>query len=416
MRSRKRRPGNNIMSPSRRSFLLASALAALAGCSGSRKGTGTTTEGRREELSLSEKVARSRKRGVDFLLSQQAKDGSWRSDTYGLLDAPSVTPLVLNAFLAAAPDNEDAFRKGAAHLTAFVQPDGNIAVPERGFEFALYTAALSVSALSHPRHPGYRKARDAWLGFLRQRQLTEDLGWKPEDKEYGGWGYSRDLPRKPRPGEFTPPLIESNLSATAFALDALVAAGVTAADKAFSRALVFVRRCQNWEETQSEPAFDDGGFFFIYDDPVRNKAGVAGTDRRGRQRHHSYGSVTADGLRCLAHCGLPESDPRRQAARDWLRKHFRADQPPGTYAQRREVDRHAVYYYYAMSASKEPAGSLTIQTDAGTRSVRELLAEELVKRQRGDGSWANPAHAVREDDPITATCFALIALGASPVR
>src|SRR5205823_1648732 len=162
------------MSPSRRSFLLASALATL-GCSGSRKGTGKPTVDRREELSLSEKVARARKRGVDFLLAQQAKDGSWRSDTYGLLDAPSVTPLVLNALLAAAPDKEDAFRKGAPHLTAVVQPDGGIAVPERGFEFAIYTAALSVSALSHPRQLGYRKARDAWLSFLRQRQLTEDL-------------------------------------------------------------------------------------------------------------------------------------------------------------------------------------------------------------------------------------------------
>ena len=51
----------------------------------------------------------------------------------------------------------------------------------------------------------------------------------------------------------------------------------------------------------------------------------------------------------------------------------------------------------------------------GSRPLRELLAEELLARQR-EGSWVNPAHAIREDDPITATSFALIALGMLSIR
>ena len=56
-------------------------------------------------------------------------------------------------------------------------------------------------------------------------------------------------------------------------------------------------RCQNFamEGPEADPAFDDGGFFFTPTDPVRNKAGAAGTDRRGQVRYHSYGSATADG-------------------------------------------------------------------------------------------------------------------------
>ena len=46
----------------------------------------------------------------------------------------------------------------------------------------------------------HRKARDAWLAYLRERELTEDLGWQPADKQYGGWGYSPRLPRKPARG------------------------------------------------------------------------------------------------------------------------------------------------------------------------------------------------------------------------
>src|SRR5262249_21242581 len=155
-------------------------------------------------------------------------------------------------------------------------------------------------------HIQHRKARDAWLAYLRQRQLTEELGWRPEDKEYGGWGYCRGLPRKPTPGVISLPLIESNLSATLLALAALRGAGVPGDDLAVRKALTFVVRCQNGPPGRhGDERFDDGGFFFIYDDPVRNKAGALGQGAAGRPRFASYGSTTADGLRALLICGVP---------------------------------------------------------------------------------------------------------------
>src|SRR5438132_6905145 len=112
--------------------------------------------------------------------------------------------------------------------------------------------------------------------YLRARQLTEDLGWQPSDKPYGGWGYSSGLPRKPSPAETAPALTESNLSATVFALTALRSVGVPENDPVLEKALVFVKRCQNYcaDPKLRDPVFDDGGFFFIYDDSFRNKAGV----------------------------------------------------------------------------------------------------------------------------------------------
>ena len=67
-----------------------------------------------------------------------------------------------------------------------------------------------------------------------------------------------------------------------------------------------------------------------------------------------------------------------------------------------------------------PRGGVVTISDACSRGeredtsgtvLRELLAEELVERAGKDGSWVNPAHAIREDDSIIATSFALIALG-----
>src|SRR5262249_44743872 len=145
-----------------------------------------------------------------------------------------------------------------------------------------------------------RSACDAWLKALRSQQLVEDLGWQPSDPEYGGWGYSKVTPVKPQGHQPLGPLAQPNLSATVAALEALMAAGVPSNDPTIQKALTFVKRCQNLSSSDSsEERFDDGGFYFIQGDSVRNKAGSSGTDSGGRVRYASYGSATADGLRAL---------------------------------------------------------------------------------------------------------------------
>src|SRR5262249_36816245 len=146
-----------------------------------------------------------------------------------------------------------------------------------------------------------------------------------------------------------------------------------------------------------DPSYDDGGFFFIYDDPVRNKAGVAGTDRFGRQRFHSYGSTTADGLRALDMCGRCGAHDYR-AAETWMRRSFRHDRHPGRYQEGREMDREAVYFYYAASLARTRLEPWTVRGNNGKETTwKQALIDELLARQLPDGSWANRAYAVRED-------------------
>jgi squalene-hopene/tetraprenyl-beta-curcumene cyclase len=414
------------MSISRRRFIktvTVGGTAWLAGC-GTRGSVGTIpvvpTRVDRIDQALSS--------ATRFLLSGQLPDGSWHSDVYGpFKDGPSLTPLVLRTLLtlpahpaaavgegSARWELEAGCRKGAAYLASQVQPDGSIAAGPQGMAYPVYTSAGAVGVLSEPGNARHRKARDAWLAYLRERQLTEDLGWQPDDKPFGGWGYSPRVPRKPEPGEPLPPLTESNLSATVFALEALQAAGVKADDAVFQKALVFVRRCQNYchDPEQREAAYDDGGFFFIYDDPVRNKAGSSGLDRAGRQRYSSYGSTTADGLRALMLCGRPADDPRVAAVRAWLEANFRSNSHPGKYAEDREHNRGAVYYYYCCSVARAllAARLEELRTTRGQVRWAEELADELVRRQRPDGSWINPLVPQREDDPLVATALAGLAL------
>src|SRR5690606_18595512 len=146
----------------------------------------------------------------------------------------------------------------------------------------------------------------------------------------------------------------------------------------------------------------------IYDDPVRNKAGVAEQSPRNPPRFHSYGSTTADGLRSLIHCCEPEKT-RIEAAKKWLQQSFRADTHPGEYVKAHEPNREAVYFYYAPSVARTLRMLDDFQLPNG-RDWKVELTNEVVRRQRKDGSWANPVELVRENDPTVATASAIIAL------
>jgi len=351
---------------------------------------------------------------VRFLLRQQSADGAWRSDTYGAFkDAYSLTPLALHTLLASGErEAASAVEKGTAFLSSAVGPDGSIDTGAIGLSYPVYTAALTVHVFS--TLPGFARERAAWLNYLAERQLTEELGWHPGDREYGGWGYSQGPPRKPQADRAVPPFTESNLSATVLAVESLRSAGTASDQPALRHARKFVCRCQNYadEVARREPEFDDGGFFFIYDDPVRNKAGLAGRDRTGRQRYSSYGSMTADGLRGLLSCGLPLDAPRVTAARCWLEKNFAVATHPGNFAAGREAVRASAYYYYCWSLARTmaAAGVQKLAKAVGPLSWAEALAEELVRRQQLEGSWVNDAVEMREDDPILATSLAAGAL------
>ena len=355
--------------------------------------------------------------GAAFLLARQSEDGAWRSDVYGAFRrGDALTPLALRALLALPPapassaaELDLAVARGSDYLAALAP---GIGAPVDPPLFAVYTAAQATEVLAQSSEPAHRAARDAWLAALEGRQLSEALGWSADEAPFGGWGYSTAVPRKPPPGALQPPLLEANLSATVFALEGLRAAGTAADGPACRRALIFLERLQNYAEPASD--FDDGGFHFIDADPVRNKAGVAGTDASGRVRFRSYGSATADGLRGLLLCGRTSTDPGVRAAFAWLEEHFSSQVHPGAFAPRLAADRDGLFYYWAASVARafnlarlgprlNPAGRPPVPW-------AEQLAQQLIDRQGSGGAWVNPVVTMREDEPIVATSMALLAL------
>ncbi len=364
-----------------------------------------------------------------FMIKQQEEDGSWRSKTYGVLrDDLSLTPFVLSTLYSMPRHRQDvagSFGRGVDFLISLVNDDGRVDPGKNGLRYPTYTAAAASWVVALDKQtPKHLRAQAAWLDYLRERQLTKALGWKKSDLQYGGWGYWIGIPRKP-----TSPLIsdgrpiEANLSATLFAIAALRAVPITTDDAVYQDILVFVGRCQNYSEDPqpADPQFDDGGFFFSPTDAARNKAGAraagstgfaGGIDKIERERYYSYGSMTADGLRALLRCGLPVDHPRVVAARRWLEYHFSPHTNPGTFAPDREVLRDAYYYYYCWSVA-HAFMALDVREINGKHGMVNwvrALAEELIRRQRPDGSWVNHYTDAKEDDPLIATAFAAAAL------
>jgi squalene-hopene/tetraprenyl-beta-curcumene cyclase len=354
-----------------------------------------------------------------YLIAKQSPDGAWRSETYGCFrDGPELTAYIMSAlFFLSNSENEAlrSFRKGVDYLVNMVDENGNIRTGPHGLLFPVYTSAsASRVVVLENKAEKCRRAQAAWLAYLRRRQLDRSLGWEPSDPAYGGWGFSLGIPHKPAPGDLKEAFFESNLSATVFAIGALRSAAVPPDDPVWSDTLIFVKKCQNFSDdpAKADPRFDDGGFFFMPADPLQNKAGIAGEDRFGRQRFYSYGSMTADGLRALLRCGLPPQHPRVVAARNWLEANFTVKTHPGTFAQDREVLREATYYYYLWSVAHAftRLGSKDVQTNNGRVNWAEVLADELLRRQRPDGSWVNRFTDAKEDDPLVSTPWAAAAL------
>ena len=354
-----------------------------------------------------------------YLISKQSADGAWRSETYGLMrDGPSLTPIAMSAlvFLPQGGDaGKAALRKGANYLAGFVDDKGQLKVGPRELLFPVYTSASASRVVALvDRTPRNLRVQSAWLAYLREQQLNEALGWQPSDAEYGGWGYALDLPRRTAAGKPKEFLHESNLSATVFALAALRSAQIPDNNPAFAQALAFVKRCQNFsdEKAAADPKFDNGGFFFMPGDDAQNKAGLAGTDRFGRARPRSYGTMTADGVRALLRCGLAADHPRVIAAQRWLERNFSAAHNPGEFSADRAVLQDGTYYYWVWAVSHAflALDMDKVQTPKGFVDWPAALAEELLLRQRADGSWTNRFTDAKEDDPLIATPWAAAAL------
>jgi squalene-hopene/tetraprenyl-beta-curcumene cyclase len=325
-------------------------------------------------------------RAVQYLRTKgQAEDGSFSKEA-GI----GVTAVVTAGLLSVGISPDDPMvAKALKFLEGFRQPDGGIYQPDTFYKN--YETSLAVMAFQLANKDGrYNQLLKDANRFLKELQWDEGEGHQRSSMFYGGAGYGRSK----RP----------DLSNTAFLIEALRATGSGPDDEAIQKALIFVSRCQNLESEHNTTPFPtknpDGGFYYS---PAAGGVSMAGTTPEGGLR--SYGSMTYAGLKSMIYAGLTPEDRRVKAALEWIQKHYDVKSNPG-------LGDAGLFYYYHTMAKALAVLELKELTDAQGQKHdwRRELREELLSRQKPDGSWINQNPRWLEADPNLVTGYALLTL------
>lgn len=341
---------------------------------------------------FAQKINESAARGIAYLRTVQAEDGSFQSQMGTGLTSIAVIGMLSNG----VPVDDPMLSKAVDYLKSQAQPDGAIVNP--GMGFGNYETSIGVVALARARKAG-RTDLDEILKFaeryLRKYQWDESEGLDASDIKFGGAGYGGKMSRP-------------DLSNTGFMLDALHELGAGPDDEAVKKAVVFVSRCQGLESEHNTLPFaadSDGGFVYVIDSQAE---GQANDLPKGlvKSSLSTYGSMTYTGFKSLIYAGLTKEDKRVQTALAWLTDRYSVTENPG------QGEAGLFYYYIAMSRALTAYGVDTFADANGTvHDWRAEIVEQLLARQQEDGSWVNTNRRWMENNPVLVTGYALMVLG-----
>lgn len=329
-------------------------------------------------------------KGIEYLRKNQAADGGFAQGDFG----PSVTALALTGLLKSkhVTASDPMVAKGFEYLSKFIQKDGGIYPP--GGAQRNYSTAISILAFAAANQDKrHQKTIDAAVEFLKKEQWDESEGIDEKDARFGGAGYGGA--KKTRP----------DLSNTTMMLDALKAANLPEDDPAYKKALIFIRRCQNYSEEGGNDLalgmkINDGGFYYT---PVEDYNPGGKSPNQGLR---SYGSMTYAGLKSFIHAGLKKDDPRVKAAVSWVKKHYTLKENPGMGQE------GLFYYYHTFAKALDILGIDTLDDANGVKhDWRADLIHTIQAKQKTDGSWTNESKRWFENNPNLVTAYMLLALG-----
>ena len=311
-------------------------------------------------------------KGLAWLRTQQYTDGSWYSNV-------GVTSLTALAFLNAGHDETDTtVSKAINYILSRVHSDGSIYA-----SYPTYETSLAILALIATHNSNYATTVQNAKNWLVNAQQDESFGYTTTNYQYGGWTYWSTQG-------------DPDLSNSQFALLALDAAGLPKTDPTWSKATIFLQRCQNrpasndqpWAQASSQPSYNDGGF--IYRPWGWSLAG--GT--------LSYGSMTGAGIWGLLLSGVSKTDGRVTAAINWVVSHYTWDTNP-IYGSR------PYYYYLSMSKALTMYGEPIINGHDWYQDLYNKIVGMQIDAGSGGGYWSSSAE---DYGPVLTTVYAILSL------
>lgn len=321
-------------------------------------------------------------KAVAYLKTKQTKEGSFAPKVAG----PGVSALVVASLLRSGVSPKEPILAGTlAYLEKQVQKDGGI----YNKKLANYTTSVAIVAFREANTGGkYDTLIKNAAKFIKTIQDEDEktLG-------FGGFGYDAKS--------------RADLSNTNYAVEALLAAGISKDDPAVKNALKFISRCQNLPGEFNDQPFakkaskdDLGGSVYTPIDPDDSKHKTPEGGLR------SLGGMTYGGLKSFLYAGVGKDDPRVKAAVDWIRRHYTLEENVG-------MGQAGLYYYYhTFGKAMQALGEDRFEDAKKVKhDWRRELFDALKKRQQPDGSWHNEGDKTfGEATPELATSFAVLTL------
>lgn len=293
---------------------------------------------------------------LEWLLKQQAKDGSWslRGPFTGGINSidnqPAATALALLALQGAGNTRSSgkhsaAVRRGWTWLLKQQNPDGSFVPEVHSSEALFYTQALCTMALCEMItleknvHANVRKQANAAVDFLLENQHAERGGWKYFPQE------------------------SSDLSVTGWCLMALKTAEMAKIEIPESN----YARISDFLDSVS---YDDGAGY-VYQ-PVNGNV----TDAEKRP------SMTATGLMCREYLGWAQNNPNLLRGAETLVTEENLISFPNSQDEGEEPSFFNVYGWYSTSMALKGLGPY----NKYWRRWNGALSKELPKRQEPRGS------------------------------
>jgi len=346
---------------------------------------------RESNYSLRNEVGLAIDRGFAWLRRQQRLNGSWTGPEH-----PEATALALTAFLYAPggtyrnQPQPDFIRKGFDFLRSGARSNG--AIFDQGASTRVTSLCLNAFVIRGDPDDSSIVTKARLYIVAQQVKSTRE-------KLFDGGIGDGPVPVKNQP--------RPDLPGTCLALEALrnlasQQSAQSGPDVDWKAAAAFAGRCQilAGKSSKSKATPDDEGGFL--DSPP------ASVDNRPARSTPQIvtGSTSAAGLLAYIYAGSKRDDPQVVAAEDWLKKHFVPGENPGAGPSGR--------YTYLLSVGKafSIAGFEDIKMNNGrTIDWAREMALKLMDLQKSDGSWVNEGTSRwMENDPVTATCDALMAL------
>lgn len=349
---------------------------------------------------------------VAWLVSKQDKSGAFKSEHYGAMkQGAAMTSLALYS-LSMTPEetrteHAECIEKAFEFLLQGTKERGRVANPDGSLDHPVYSTAMFLVAANRFEKELDRDLVRTLLLYLVDSQCAEGRGFEPKNPNYGGWDVIG-------PNVMAGKTSGTNVSVTRFVLEAFACwvpdwemvnrATADRINESQAKALQWLTRLQ-------KSSGGDGGFHFTAQpgsalNKARTKKGIP----------KSYSSATCDAYTSLNFFGRWGGKTG-----EWIARNCKDSKVSGFDDTDESGWPAALNFYHLQSLSRvHHIGAFFYPTEfilEDTEKVQTKFEAEIVAvlaaSQKDDGRFENESALMREDDPLIATSFAIIALSFS---